>query len=74
MKVLIDTYEILKLSRTVSKKDFEDVIQYFSAIQQGCDFIITRDTKDFPQKNIKVIEPADFIKKFENIQTTSPII
>jgi predicted nucleic acid-binding protein len=60
------TYEILKLSRTISKKDFEDVIQYFSAIQQGCDFIITRDIKGFPQKNIEVIEPADFIKKFDN--------
>jgi len=30
--------------------------------------------KDFPQKNINVIEAADFIKKFENMQTTSPII
>jgi predicted nucleic acid-binding protein len=73
-RIISLTYEILKLSRTISKKDFEDVIQYFSAIQQGCDFIVTRDTKDFPQKNIKVIEPAEFIKKFENIHTESPII
>lgn len=68
-KIISLTYEILKLSRTIDKKDFEDVIQYFSALQKGCDYIITRNKKDFPQKEIEVIEPADFIKTFEDIQT-----
>lgn len=67
-KIISLTYEILKLSRTINKKDFEDIIQYFSALQKGCEFIITRDIKDFPKKEIKVIEPSEFIEKFENIQ------
>jgi predicted nucleic acid-binding protein len=66
-KIISLTYEILKLSRTVDKKDFEDVIQYFSALQKGCEYIITRNTKDFLQKEIKVIKPADFIKEFESM-------
>lgn len=66
-KIISLTYEIIKLSRTISGKDFEDVIQYFSALQKGCDFIVTRNKKDFPQKEIEVLEPAEFIKKFDNM-------
>lgn len=56
------TREILKFSRTISKKDFEDLIQYFSAIHIGCDCIITRNKKDFPNDKMNVMEPAEFIK------------
>ncbi|MCP5045786.1 MAG: PIN domain-containing protein [bacterium] len=63
-KVISLTYEILKLSRTINNKDFEDTIQYFSALQNGCEYIITRNKKDFPQKKIRVIEPVEFIGKY----------
>lgn len=67
-RIISLTYEILKLSRTLSGKDFEDVIQYFSALQKGCDFIITRNKGDFPQKEIEVVEPVEFIEKYNNMQ------
>jgi predicted nucleic acid-binding protein len=35
-KVISLTFEILKLARTINEKDFEDIIQYFSALQTGC--------------------------------------
>lgn len=67
-KVTSLTFEILKLARTMKEKDFEDVIQYFSALQTGCDFIVTRNKKDFPQKEIEIIEPGEFIEKFDEMQ------
>jgi len=48
--VLPLTFEVLKLARTISKKDFEDIIQYFSAIQIGCDYIVTRNKRTSPKK------------------------
>jgi predicted nucleic acid-binding protein len=37
--------------------DFEDTLQYYSAISAGCDYILTRDTKDF--NKIKKAIPSD---------------
>lgn len=62
-RVIAVTYEILKLART-KEGDYEDLIQYFSALQNGCDYIITRDPKGFPKKGIKIISPDRFIEKF----------
>jgi predicted nucleic acid-binding protein len=59
------TYEILKLART-KDGDYEDLIQYFSALQKACDYIITRDLKGFPKKGINIIEPTAFIKKISS--------
>lgn len=56
------TKDILKQARTIPKKDFEDLIQYFSAIHEGCEYIITRNKKDFPSIGIKTMTPAEFLK------------
>jgi len=43
--------------------DFEDSIQYFSAIDsKKIDVIITRNTKDFKNSKIPVMTPRDFLK------------
>jgi predicted nucleic acid-binding protein len=62
-KIVSLNHEILKLSRTISKKDFEDIIQYFSALKSGCDCIITRNKKDFPSDKMSIMEPSEFIQK-----------
>ena len=41
--------------------DFEDAVQFYSAVYSGADFIITRNAKHFPQYNIPVLSPTDFI-------------
>lgn len=43
-------------------RDFEDTLQYYSAMSFGCDAIITRNIKDFPFAEIPIISPADFVK------------
>jgi predicted nucleic acid-binding protein len=63
--VISVTYEILKLART-KDGDYEDLIQYFSALQNACDYIITRDPKGFPKKGINIIEPTIFLKKISS--------
>ena len=42
-------------------KDFEDDAQYFSALDAGADYIITRNKKDFPIDNT-VLTPQEFFK------------
>ena len=36
-------------------KDFEDGVQYFSAIRSGVDYLVTRNVKDFEENDLKVI-------------------
>lgn len=45
-------------------KDFEDAIQYFCAVNEKCDAIITRNTSDFNQGKLSVYEPDEFLKIF----------
>ncbi len=42
-------------------KDFEDGIQYFIAINNGLDTIITRNISDFKNVDINVFMPNDFL-------------
>lgn len=44
--------------------DFEDGLQYQSAISAGCECIITRNKKDFPFAKIALYTPSEFIKLF----------
>lgn len=44
--------------------DFEDALQYFSAIQSGADCIVTRNAKDFSFSEIEVLTPSDFLAKY----------
>src|SRR5262245_36460707 len=57
------TKSILKQARTFASKDFEDSIQYFSAIQEGCEVLITRNKKDFPTLGLQILTPAEFLKQ-----------
>ncbi len=41
--------------------DFEDAMQYYSAIREGADAIITRNTSDFHAAEIEVYEPQQFL-------------
>lgn len=41
--------------------DFEDAMQYYSAIREGADAIITRNSNDFSAAKIEVYEPQAFL-------------
>lgn len=43
-------------------KDFEDAIQYFSAVATDCDVIITRNEKDFKNALIPILNAESFLQ------------
>ena len=43
--------------------DFEDAVQYFSALQAGADLIITRDPKGFKDFDLPAMSPSQFIDR-----------
>jgi predicted nucleic acid-binding protein len=54
--------KIIDLSLNSNFKDFEDAIQYYSAIENNLDGIITRNRKDFRKSKIPVLTPEEYIK------------
>lgn len=50
--------------------DFEDGMEYYSALQHKCDFIVTENQKDFYFSDIEVIGCEDFLLKLSNNSTS----
>jgi predicted nucleic acid-binding protein len=53
--------------KTLSNKkiiDFEDGLEYYFAIESGCQVIITEDQGDFHFSEIEVLNCGDFMKKY----------
>ena len=48
--------------------DFEDGMEYYSALHCKCDFIVTENQKDFYFSDIEVIGCEQFLKRFKSIQ------
>ena len=44
--------------------DFEDALQYFSAVQAQADYLLTRNIKDYAFATMQVITPSDFLKHY----------
>lgn len=43
-------------------KDFEDALQYSTAVASGIECIVTNNTKDFKDADIKVMTPKEFLE------------
>ncbi len=55
---------VLQTLRNPAVNDFEDGLEYYSAIENKCDCIITEDTDDFYFSKIEVLRSEDFFKKY----------
>ena len=54
--------ESVKKANTYKINDYEDALQYVMAIQNRCEYLITRNTKDFKNMSkIKVLTPEAFL-------------
>lgn len=49
--------------------DFEDAFQYFSAIKSNCDFLITRNEKDFKSALIPILDAEGFSTYYKEISS-----
>ncbi len=45
-------------------RDLEDGLEYYSAIGNGCDVIVTEDVTDFYYSTIPVLNCGDFLKRY----------
>ena len=61
-KVVALTPQIINQAIDSSFADFEDALQYFSAVHVQADVILSRNVKDFRKSDISVLTPAEFIE------------
>ena len=57
----------LAVSNTIKNKrilDFEDGLQYYSAVDSGCKVIVTENVKDFYFADIAVKDSENFLKEY----------
>ena len=72
MLILIrDVFDVIALDKQILGQaidagfnDFEDAIQYASAVHAGVDCLLSRNQKDFPIKDLPVMSPEEFITSF----------
>lgn len=65
-KVLVDVLpmddKIIDLSLDSEFKDFEDAIQYYTALENNLELILTRNLKDFKLSKIPVLTAKDYLQ------------
>lgn len=59
-----DKNDVLKVIENKKIHDFEDGLEYYSAMSSKCKSIVTYDTNDFYFSEIEVLKPADFLVKY----------
>ncbi len=64
-EVCVMNEKILEQALHSDMKDFEDALQYFSALKAECDVILTRNGRDFKTSDIPVMTPEQFILSFD---------
>ena len=56
--------KIIDLALASAFPDFEDAIQYYTAVEQGVRVLITRNTRDYRKPAITVCTPDEFLNSF----------
>ena len=59
--VLSITDKVIELALTSDFKDFEDAIQYYSAIENNIKVLLTRNLKDYKSALIPVLTAEQFL-------------
>ncbi|MDM8154758.1 PIN domain-containing protein [Bacteroides gallinaceum] len=55
------TQDSFEKALSLEASDFEDALQYYSALQTECEMIITRNKNDFQFSEIAVYSPDEFL-------------
>jgi predicted nucleic acid-binding protein len=56
----------ITMALTANFRDFEDAIQYSTAVVNQLDAIVTRDAEDFSVTTPRILTPAQLIQEFTN--------
>lgn len=69
-KVLVETADltdkIIEKGLVSEFSDFEDALQYHSALDAGCKIIITRNFKGFKGSVLPVLSPVEYLKSLSS--------
>jgi len=68
-KVIAETSDLTDkiINKGLSSKfrDFEDSLQYYSAVETDCNLLITRNVKDFKDSEIPVFTPDEYLNNLK---------
>lgn len=56
--------EVVQAAEHAKVKDLEDGLQYFSALNAGCQCIVTENAKDFYFSKMDVLSAEDFLRRY----------
>jgi len=68
IKILPINENIVDMTLNSKFNDFEDGLHYFTAIDAGIKTIITRNVKDYREKDIAVLTPEEYLKISNSIK------
>ena len=60
--------EVIDKAISLRASDFEDALQYFSAVQAEADCLITRNIKDFAFADMEVLDSKTFVVKYHKVE------
>jgi len=60
--------EVIDKAISLQASDFEDALQYFSAVQAEADCLVTRNIKDFGFANMEVLDSKTFVDKYHKVE------
>lgn len=69
LSLVLGLFEVVTLDEKIIQqaldspvRDFEDAVQYHSAIRGRADCIVTRDLRDYRKAELPIMSPEDFLK------------
>jgi predicted nucleic acid-binding protein len=60
--------EVIDKAISLQASDFEDALQYFSAVQAEADCLVTRNIKDFAFADMEVFDSKTFVDKYHKVE------
>ena len=70
LKVLVTALPVddktIELALHSNFVDFEDAVQYYCAVENGINILLTRNTKDYRTAAISVLTPSDFMRQWQS--------
>lgn len=66
-KVVDNSVSDIRRAIEIGANDFEDALQYSSALTAKCDCIITRNKKDFSFSSLPILSPEEFLQYIKRL-------
>jgi predicted nucleic acid-binding protein len=66
VKILPVDEKIVELALASDFNDFEDAIQYYTAKENGIDYLLTRNIKDYKRADITVMTAEEYLEIFKS--------